>query len=132
MSDGSTRKIQRRGGNGPGAAFLAKVRVTLVQVSGGAAGSEYDLTQRRLTLGRGPNADLAFDDSAMSRQHAALELTEEGYKLLDLGSTNGVLINGAPTSEALLKHSDRFQLGDHVFQYVLDERERSPREFKVP
>ncbi len=132
MDDGNTRKIQRRGSKGPGAAFLANVQVTLVQVSGGAAGSEYSLTQRRLTLGRGPNADLTFDDSAMSRQHAALELTEEGYKLLDLGSTNGVLVNGAPVSEAFLKHGDRFQLGDHEFQYVLDERERSPREFKVP
>ena len=132
MSDCTTRRIQRRGDKCLESAFLARVRVTIVQVSGGAAGSEHELMSARLTLGRGPEVDLDFDDSAMSREHAALELADEGYRLLDLGSTNGVLVNGAPATAADLKHGDRFQLGDHVFQYVLEEREHDPPEFTVP
>ncbi len=132
MSDCTTRKIQRRGDKDLESAFLARVRVTIVQVSGGAAGSEHQLMSARLTLGRGPDVDLAFDDPAMSREHAALELADEAYRLLDLGSTNGVLVNGAPVTAADLKHGDRFQLGDHVFQYVLEETEHAPPEFSVP
>ena len=132
MSDCTTCKIQRRGDKDPESAFLARVRVTIVQVSGGAAGSEHRLMSARLTLGRGPDVDLAFDDPAMSREHAALELADEAYRLLDLGSTNGVLVNGAPVTAADLKHGDRFQLGDHVFQYVLEETEHAPPEFSVP
>ena len=132
MSDTTRRKIQRPGDNGPDSAFLATVRVTIVQISGGAAGSEHELTQMRVTLGRDASADLTFDDSAISREHAALELGDEGFRLLDLGSTNGMLVNGASVSAADLKHGDRFQLGDHVFQYVLEERQRTPPEFKVP
>ncbi len=132
MSDCTTRKIQRRGGNGPESAFLSKVRVTIVQVTGTAAGSEHELMSTRLTLGRGPDVDFGFDDTAMSREHAALEFADGGYRLLDLGSTNGVLVNGAAVSAAKLKHGDRFQLGDHVFQYVLEEREHDPPEFAVP
>ncbi len=132
MSECTTRKIQRRGDKGPECAFLARVRVTIVQVSGGAAGSEHELMSAHLTLGRGPDVDLAFDDSAMSREHAALEFVDDAYRLLDLGSTNGVLVNGAPVTAADLKHGDRFQLGDHVFQYVQEEREHDPPEFTVP
>ncbi|MEE9279548.1 MAG: FHA domain-containing protein [Myxococcota bacterium] len=132
MDDGSTRKIQRRGGKGAVKELLDTVRATLIQVSGEAAGTEYELKTDRVTLGRGPNADITFDDTAMSREHAALELAEEGFQLVDLGSTNGVLVNGVSVSVADLKHGDRFQLGDHIFQYVLEERERSPREFEVP
>lgn len=128
---GTTRRIQR-GGNGAGSTFLSDVRATIVQVSGGAAGSEYELDRARITLGRGPDTDLVFDDTAMSREHAALELGDDGYRVVDLGSTNGVLVNGAQVSTADLKHGDRLQLGDHVFQYVLEERESSPREFEVP
>ncbi len=132
MDDGSTRKIQRRGGKGPETEFLDTLRATLIQVSGEAAGSEYELKTDRVTLGRGPDVDITFDDTAMSREHAALELAKEGFRLVDLGSTNGVLVNGTSVSAADLKHGDRFQLGDHIFQYVLEERERSPREFEVP
>ena len=132
MDDGNTRKIQCRGGKGPVTEFLDTLRATLIQVSGEGAGSEYELKTDRVTLGRGPNADITFDDTAMSREHAALELAEEGFRLVDLGSTNGVLVNGVSVPAADLKHGDRFQLGDHIFQYVLEERERSPREFEVP
>lgn len=130
--NGTTRRMQRRGGSEAGSTFLSDMRATIVQVSGSAAGSEYELDCARVTLGRGPDTDLVFDDTAMSREHAALELEDEGYRVVDLGSTNGVLVNGAQVPAADLKHGDRFQLGDHVFQYVLEEREPSPREFEVP
>ncbi len=132
MSDTSTRKIQRPGGNGPDSAFLANVRVTIVQISGGAAGSEHELTQKRVTLGRDDSADLTFDDSAMSREHAVIEFAEGGFRIRDLGSTNGTLLNGDDVKSKGLTHRDRIQLGEHVFQFVLEERERQPRTYVIP
>ena len=45
---------------------------------------------------------------------------------------NGVQVNGAPVQVAELEHGDRFQLGEHVFQLVLERRRREPRAYLLP
>ena len=75
--------------------------------------------------------DLAFDDEAMSREHAAIEFTKGGYRIRDLASTNGVYINDAHVAVGDLKHGDRFQLGDHLFTFVLEEIVRQPKPYAI-
>ena len=130
MQDGKTRQM-RVVGNSPARTFLACMRAALVQLSGDAAGSEFELDRERVVVGRGSEADLSFDDAAMSREHAAFECGADGYSVVDLGSTNGVLVNDGSVEQAALKHGDRIQLGDHVFQYVIEEKSRSPKTFSV-
>jgi pSer/pThr/pTyr-binding forkhead associated (FHA) protein len=67
--------------------------------------------------------DLEFRDGAMSREHAALERLDEGYRVRDLASTNGVFVNGRETLVRELEHGDRVQIGDYVFQYLVEEKE---------
>jgi len=43
----------------------------------------------------------------------------------DLGSTNGVLVNGTRAPAADLKHADVVTIGEHEFQVVVESRERS-------
>ncbi len=123
MRDGNTRKLaqspvkQRL--------FLSRHRACLVVVDGPAAGTEYRLQSQSVVLGRGPGVDIAFADEAMSKRHAALELGEDGYRLRDMGSTNGVSLNGSPVSAADLKHGDRLQLGEHTLQYVVESRKHT-------
>lgn len=121
MQDGHTRKLAR---SEPQIlnAFLQRFRACLVIVEGPAAGTEFSLDSDRIYIGRGPAADLCLDDAAISQEHAALELTEEGFRVRDLGSTNGVHVNGGAVLAAELKHGDRLQLGGHALQYLVEER----------
>ena len=132
MRDGLTRKLAtplRRDGF---EAFLGEFRVSIVVVEGRASGMEYEVEQARTTLGRGPDVDLVFDDTSMSKTHAELEWGVGRFRLRDLGSTNGVRVNGAAVQVCDLKHGDRFQLGEHVFRLVLEQRERQPRTYVLP
>ncbi|MBW2273391.1 MAG: FHA domain-containing protein [Deltaproteobacteria bacterium] len=122
MQDGHTRKINRS--ELKGQIFLKRFRVTLVVVQGPESGTEHVLDRDQVTLGRGPDADICFDDSAMSKQHAALEITPEGYRVRDMGSTNGTSVNGSQVVAADLKHGDRIGLGDHTLQYLAERSER--------
>ena len=132
MRDGRTRKLERPTEQTRASQFFAVFKVTLVIVEGPSAGTEFEIDRESVVLGRGPDVDLCFDDTAMSREHATLELTGDGFRLRDLASSNGVTVNGASTLVCDLKHSDRFQLGEHVFQYVLEEIQRSPRSYQLP
>jgi hypothetical protein len=48
----------------------------------------------RFTIGRDASCDLAISDMTVSRQHAQLERTPDGWLLSDLESTNGTRVNG--------------------------------------
>lgn len=130
MSQGSTtRKLSQETAKDY-MAFLARHAPVIVLLTEPAAGSEFPLQSVRIVLGRGPGADLVFDDDHLSRQHVAFELTGHGYQLSDLGSTNGVRVNDQNTTVKLLEHGDRITIGRLTFQYVVQERtERS--EFEI-
>src|SRR5262245_43401073 len=86
MKDGQTRRVPTRAAV-KGQGFLAAHTVTIVLASGPHAGNEVSLDKERLTLGRGADADVVLQDPSVSSKHAALELTERGFRLVDLGST---------------------------------------------
>ena len=132
MGEERTQIMQRAGGKRDLDRFLAKYRAAIVVVQGKAEGSEYVLEQESLSIGRGPGVDFAFPDTCMSRKHAVLEQTDEGFRIRDLGSTNGVLVNGGPALAADLKHGDRMQVGEHIFQYILESRDPTLRVYTIP
>ena len=125
MRDGRTRKIKCEEPPKPPEAFLQQNRVSLVIVTGPASGSEYDLEHSKVVVGRGPGVDLTFRDEAMSREHLAFELSENGFRVRDLASTNGVRVNGADVLAADLVHGDTVELGQHRFQYLVEQRNES-------
>ena len=89
----------------------------LYQDSGPDAPRRVILENDRMVLGRAPEADLQVHSNSLSRLHAALVRTPDGFKVMDLQSTNGVMLNGVPIHSASLRHGDRIQLGDIVFIY---------------
>jgi pSer/pThr/pTyr-binding forkhead associated (FHA) protein len=121
MRDGLTRKLAASDRNAGFTRFLAEVRASLVVLEGGVVGAEHEIERPSTLLGRGPEVDLAFADPAMSKEHACLEWSDGSLRLRDLGSMNGVSLNGAPV-----------QLGEHVFQLVLEQRRREPRAYVLP
>ena len=64
------------------------------------------------TIGRSRDCDIVLDDVGVSRRHAQVRATPDGWTVEDLGSTNGVLINGQGIRGAQpLRPGDRVELG---------------------
>jgi pSer/pThr/pTyr-binding forkhead associated (FHA) protein len=131
MRDGHTVKMDRPVSGGF-ESFLKRYRAKIVQVSGDQAGAEFPLTLERTTLGRGPGVALAFEDSSMSRQHAAIDFTEDGFRVQDLGSTNGVMLEGVGVQAAVLENGSRFEIGERVFQLVVEEKDATVEVYELP
>jgi len=132
MRDGRTRRLAASGRDAAFDRFLAESRAALAVLEGPAAGMEYPIESPSVSLGRGPGVDLAFPDPAMSKQHACIEWAAGRLRLRDLGSTNGVIVAGERVAARELAHGDRFQLGEHVFQLVVEKRRREPRTYLIP
>lgn len=85
----------------------------------GAPGALLVVGSRRLllassvgTIGRSRDCDIVLDDVGVSRHHADIRPTAEGWTVEDLGSTNGVLVNGRGIRGAQPLHpGDRVLLG---------------------
>ena len=76
--------------------------------SGAAAGFEFDFDQQAV-IGRGESADVSLSDPGISRRHARISSSPEGWVLSDLQSANGTFVNGRRVSEPLLlRDGDRF------------------------
>jgi len=125
MKDGRTRRV-RQAKSERRDSFLAMQTATMVYASGPYAGSEIALHGERIRLGRGPAVDVLIDDASGPHEDAALELTPKGFVIRDLGSTNGVCLNGARVAAAELKHGDRVALGAVEFCYVVEPRKSAP------
>jgi pSer/pThr/pTyr-binding forkhead associated (FHA) protein len=131
MRDGKTRKQPSVVGAPRLETFLDRYVAKVTVVSGPGAGAGFTIDRERVIVGRGPGVDRAFDDPAMSRQHAAIEFSGGGFRLRDLGSTNGILLNGTAVQSAELRHGDRFEIGGRRFLLAIEEREREPDAYEL-
>ena len=75
-------------------------------------GRRIRVDKRRVVLGRGRDCDVTIDDPSVSRRHA--ELVQEGseFWVVDLGSTNGIAVDGRRVQRARLEPGDRFMVGE--------------------
>ena len=73
------------------------------------AGRRLPVPSRGATIGRSRDCDIVLDDSGISRRHAEIRPGAGGWTVADLGSTNGVRLNGRALSDAQPLHA-----GDHV------------------
>jgi len=132
MRDGSTRIVKRPAQPRGIDEFLARFTAKVVALSGAALGAEFLLDCPRLTIGRGPGVSVAFDNPTMSRQHAAIDYDGAGFRISDLGSTNGISVNGTPVQACEIRHGDRFEIGGQEFQLVIEEQEAEPDTYELP
>jgi hypothetical protein len=69
-------------------------------------------------IGRSLAADLRFDDATVSRRHALVVNQEEGVRVLDDRSLNGIFVNGRRVEWAPLTDGDEITIGRHTLFYV--------------
>lgn len=79
------------------------------------------LTRTVYTLGRRLDCDIVLGDRRVSRRHAQLRWRLGRFVLFDLGSTQGVLVNGHRITEAVLEPGDVFSLGGAEIIYGRDQ-----------
>lgn len=70
---------------------------------------------QRLSIGRGPNCDIFFNDASVSKIHAEIIVNEAEISVRDLDSTNGTFINGLKIYGAqILKQYDILKVGNSL------------------
>jgi pSer/pThr/pTyr-binding forkhead associated (FHA) protein len=92
-------------------------RAHVLELTKGAGPKRVELKAERLVLGRTADADIIIESDEVSRQHAAFYRLDDEYLVEDLGSRNGVYLNGLKVHQAVLREGDELQFGDVVFLY---------------
>ena len=90
--------------------------------TGVEAGSTYELQTPVTLLGRGTDCDLRMVDAGVSRHHAELRVEDGQVVLVDLGSTNGTLVNGQPVRRVVLTDGMTVTLGRTTLVFRQDDR----------
>jgi diguanylate cyclase (GGDEF)-like protein len=97
----------------------------LVVLAGWEIGLEFTLIEDETIIGRAPNADIVLRLPSVSRQHARILHSSVGdvdvFEIEDMGSTNGIAVNGAEVKSTPLQNNDKIELGDVVLKFVLQD-----------
>jgi LPXTG-motif cell wall-anchored protein len=106
---------RRRGAaaGGPAAAAPPALRVSAglsITLASGAL-LDYRITGPRTTIGRAPDNALVLNDGEMSSHHAEILASRDGFRLRDVGSSNGTTLNGEAVTDAYLGVGDEIGMG---------------------
>jgi diguanylate cyclase (GGDEF)-like protein len=71
-----------------------------------------------LTIGRDQSNDLTLDDGSVSRHHVRMCRCDEGYQVVDLGSTNGTIVDNEVVSERVLTGGETLRIGSFIFKFL--------------
>jgi Protein of unknown function (DUF3662)/FHA domain len=74
-------------------------------------GASHEVKSRRVVIGRSRDCDIQLADANVSRRHAELRQEGASYWIVDLGSTNGMEVNGKRVKRAKLRSGDTITLG---------------------
>lgn len=75
-----------------------------------------------IIIGREPSADVFIDNSGISRWHAKIAMTGDGFEVMDNGSSNGTFVNGYQLKKAQpLKNGDEIQVGKFSLTYLANQ-----------
>lgn len=80
-------------------------------------GSRIALDSDEVSIGRHPESDIFLDDVTVSRRHALVRQSEEGYQVEDAGSLNGTYVNQNRVEHAALNDGDEVQVGKFKLVY---------------
>ncbi len=94
----------------------------LVVTRGPNSGSKFALDQPLVTAGRHPDSVIFLDDITVSRRHAEVRQTADGYELADVGSLNGTYLNRERVESSALQDGDELQIGTFKLLFLAGRR----------
>lgn len=94
---------------------------SLFVIQGRDQGKRFDLDDSVLGIGRDARNPVQLHDSEVSRRHAQVVRTEEGFDLVDLQSSNGTFVNEEPIHQQTLTTGDRVRVGRTLLIYTGNE-----------
>ena len=98
------------GANAPALAWLEPI---------GSDAPSVPLRSGSLKIGRSKENDIRLSDQSVHRRHAILQLSSDGnYSIHDLGTRNGVIVNGARCTQQELSDGDIIELGETKLRFV--------------
>lgn len=99
----------------------------LVHDSGPEKGKEVELRPPFISIGRETDNDVIINEHEVSRYHAKIEKDGTVWVVRDLGSSNGVRLNGQKIDEsAPLEHKDEVRIGGSSFTVIDPEKIKEP------
>lgn len=122
----TVRSSTLRGNVAPGPADPRSSRHPLLDIDG----QRYLLTGPVTIIGRGSEADIVVDDPGVSRRHLEISVTPQGVIATDLGSTNGLYVEGHQVPAATLLDGNSLTIGRTRIMFwsgVTDDSSRGDR-----
>lgn len=93
----------------------------LVVIYGKPLGHRIPLGAQTYVCGREVDCDLPLDDERVSRRHAQILWTGQGFVVEDLGSTNGTFVNNGAVQRGPLNHGDQLKIGRTIFKFIFGD-----------
>jgi hypothetical protein len=86
----------------------------------GGVEQSFEFPGELVTMGRAEENTVAIRDKKVSRLHCRIERIpgEDGFRVVDLGSSNGIILNGTRIKEQRLKPGDKLQVGGAVITWI--------------
>ena len=88
-------------------------RASLSIRSGPDTGAQFAIETSPLYIGRAPDNGVVVNDPATSRRHARFEVRGQDFLVVDLGSSNGTLVDGARVVEKVLVSGSVVTMGQN-------------------
>jgi VWFA-related protein len=96
---------------------LKSAKARVVCQKGATKGKTYPLVGKVVSMGSGPENSVRVMDGAVSGKHAGIAIDGDKFEIVDLGSKNGVLVNGKKTPRRFLRNGDIITLGMTEFKF---------------
>jgi predicted component of type VI protein secretion system len=85
-----------------------------------------------MLFGRNPECDIQIESRKVSRRHCCVAQVNDYLVVRDLGSTNGIRINGVRLLEGKLHHGDELTIGSHRYRISWDDNDRAVGSRGIP
>ena len=97
-------------------------KLSLACIAGPEAGRIFEIDRARMVIGRA-GSDILLNDPECSRQHAAIEVSDDKVFLVDLGSTNGTYVSDKRISQVELENRSEFDVGSSTLMLIRTRKE---------
>ena len=85
----------------------------------------YFLNKEVITVGKLTTNDLQLNENSVSRNHCIFEKNIDGYKIIDMDSTNGTYVNGKKIKEKPLRENDNITIGRTTLKFLIVSKDDS-------